>query len=308
MKRKVLLLIVAFFALKFNISAATVTLQDAQTVALNFFNVTTGNNQVRQPLTATLQYTRNETDNTIDFYVFNISPVKGFVIVSATDNDDPIIGYSTESSFRNDFSKIGLNEWLGRWAEELHYVSLNNVVASPYAAVRWAAYRQGFAPPVVKSGGVNQLCKTTWSQENDYGTGPNLYNTVCPGSGQNQAVTGCVATAMGQIMKYWNYPTKGLSSSSYDDEQPNYTDNNGVLSFNYGNTTFHWTNMPDSLAPNSPTAQINAVDSLLYACGVSVDMDYTPSGSGAYVTTAEAGSGACAQKSYVQYFWLSECH
>jgi Peptidase C10 family/Spi protease inhibitor/Secretion system C-terminal sorting domain/SprB repeat len=304
MKRKVLLLIVAFFALKFNISAATVTLQDAQRVALNFFNVTTGNNQTRLPLTATLQYTRTETDNVVDFYVFNISPVKGFVIVSATDNDDPIIGYSTESSFPNDFSKIGLNEWLGRWAEELHFVSLNNVVASPYAATRWAAYRQGFAPPVLKSGTVGPLCQTTWDQSNPTSSTPVLYNTYCPGTGSNQAVTGCVATTMAQIMRYWKYPAQGSGGNvCYTDNTNNgYSNNYGQLCFNFTSYSFDWANMPLGLTNSSSSAQITAVGKLMYAAGVTVNMDYGASGSGAFVQTSEAGGGACAQLAYVQNF------
>lgn len=303
MKRKFLFVGLVLLALNFYSSAATVTQSDARSVALNFFNITTNNNQVRNPLTATLQYSWTESDGSVDFYVFNMSPIKGFVIVSGTDNDDPIIGYSTESTFRTDFTNVGLVNWLHRWSEELHYVILNNVVASPLAATRWTAYRAGYAPPTVKSGSVSPLCQTTWDQDNESGYTPALYNNYCPGSGQNQAVTGCVATAMAQIMKYWNYPATGTGSSSYDDEtSQGYQEDYGTLSFNYGNTTFQWTNMPNELTNSSTTTQIDAIGTLMYACGVSVDMDYSPSGSGAIVFTDEAGGGACAQKSYVQYF------
>ncbi len=304
MRKNILLLVCAVLL---NLSAAfanSVSVQQAQTIATTFFKIKLGNNAPRTALTATLNYTRTETDNTVDFYVFDMSPVKGFVIVSATDNDVPIIGYSTTSPFPTDFSKIGLREWLNRWSEELHYVALHNITATPLASIQWDAYRQGVAPASEKAGGVTPFCQTTWDQNTEYGTGPNLYNNYCPGgTGTNQAVTGCVATTMAQIMRYWNYPTKGTSSSSYNDAtSQGYSQDYGTLSFNYGNTTFDWANMPLTLTNTSTTTQIDAVGTLMYACGVSVDMDYSPTGSGAFVLTSESGGGACAQKSYVTYF------
>ena len=282
--------------------ANLVSEQDAQILAVNFFKVTT---QSRSQLTATLKYTRTETDNTVDFYAFDMSPVKGFVIVSATDNDIPVIGYSTESYFPTDFSKIGLKELLNRWSEELHYVILNNVVATPTAATKWAAYRQGVKPINEKTGSVAPFCPTLWDQNTEYQTGPNLYNNYCPGgTGANQAVTGCVATAMAQIMRYWKYPVTGTGSHSYQDATNlGYQENYGTLSFNYGATTFDWADMPaPSLTNTSTTAQINAVGTLMYAAGVAVEMDYSPNGSGAIVIASEAGGGANAQSAYVTYF------
>ena len=282
--------------------ANIVSQQDAQTLAVNFFKVTT---QSRTQLTATLKYTRTEADNTVDFYAFDMSPVKGFVIVSATDNDIPVIGYSTESYFPTDFSKIGLKEWLNRWSEELHYVILHNVVATPAAATKWAAYRQGVAPVNEKVNSVAPFCPTLWDQNTEYQTGPNLYNNYCPGgTGTNQAVTGCVATTMAQIMRYWKYPVTGIGTHSYQDATSlGYQMDYGTLSFNYGATTFDWANMPaPSLTNTSTTAQINAVGTLMYAAGVSVEMDYSPNGSGAMVIASEAGGGANAQSAYVTYF------
>ena len=303
MKKNVLLLVCAVLLSMGHTFAANVNVQQARAVALNFFKIKLGNVHTAG-IAATLQYTRTEADNTVDFYVFNMSPVKGFVIVSATDNDEPVIGYSTESVFASDFSKIGLNEWLNRWTTELHYVIHNNVIATPLAASHWAAYRQGVAPASVKAGTVGPLCQTNWDQYNETATTPALYNNYCPGTGTNQAVTGCVATTMSQIMRYWKYPVKGTGSSSYNDAtSQGYQTDYGTLSFNYGTTTFDWANMPaPGLTNSSTTAQINAVGTLMSATGISVEMDYSPNGSGAAVLTSQSGGYACAQKSYVQYF------
>jgi len=303
MKKHFLPVICALLLSSVSTFAADVILQDAQSTAVNFFKVTLGS-QAPRTLTPSLVYTRTETDGTVDFYVFEMNEVKGFVILSATDNDEPVIGYSTESRFPTDFSKIGLNEWLGRWSTELHYVKQHNVIASPLASAHWAAYRQGVAPAAVKSGSVTPFCPTTWDQNTEYQTGPNLYNNFCPGgSGTNQAVTGCVATAMAQIMRYWNYPPVGTLSYSYDDATMyGYQENYGTLSANFADSTFDWANMPAMLTNTSSTVQINAIGRLMSCAGISVGMDYSPNGSGAIVLTAEAQGGPSAQNSYVQYF------
>ena len=302
MKKTILLLTCAVLLSMSHAFATDITVQDAQSVAVNFFKTKLGNS-VPRGLTATLKYTRTEADNVVDFYVFETSPTKGFVIVSATDNDEPIIGYSTESYFPTDFSKIGLNEILNRWSTELHYVKTHNVVATPTSASHWVSLRNSIPIPSEKAG-VTPFCQTTWDQNTEYGTGPNLYNNFCPGgTGTNQAVTGCVATTMAQIMKYWSYPPVGIGSNSYEDDQNmGYQSNYGILSANFADSTFSWANMPATLTNQSTTTQINAIGRLMACAGISVDMDYSPNGSGAVVLTSQAGGGPSAQDAYVTNF------
>ena len=164
MKNKITIFVIAFCSWCFCAEAGTVAVQDAQGVAVNFFKTATGNRALRTPLTATLKYTRVETNSSVSMYVFDMSPVKGFVIVSASDYEDPIIGYSTESSFAIDFSKTGLKELLGRWGQEIAYVERNHIMAEPRTAMLWASYRQGVTPVSEKSSGVGPLCTTTWNQ------------------------------------------------------------------------------------------------------------------------------------------------
>jgi len=114
------------------------------------------------------------------------------------------------------------------------------------------------------------------------------YNASCPADAagpDGHVWAGCVATAMAQVMKYHNYPTTGTGSHSYS--HPTY----GTLSANFGETTYNWASMPDSLSDyNSDVAK------LLYHIGVSVDMDYAPDGSGAYMSDA-----AYALETYFKY-------
>ena len=276
------------------VTAAAVTIATAKTIATNFFNLNTANGGTN---TATLNYTRTESDGTIDYYVFDISPAHGFVIVSADDNLNPVIAYSTESNFNSSASKVGVSDWLKHSAAKIHFSIQQHIPADTRITNLWNSYTQGLNPVSSRSGSVGPLLSTTWDQE------PN-YNALCPfNSTDNQrAVTGCVATAMAQIMKYWAYPAQGKGSYSYDDSPPNFSNTYGTQSANFATTVYNWTNMPASI--NSAN---NDIATLMYQCGVSVAMDYgddNQGGSGAWVLQSEAGgnNAPCAQYSYVNYF------
>jgi hypothetical protein len=75
---------------------------------------------------------------------------------------------------------------------------------------------------------------------------------------------------MAQVMKYWNHPVQGTGFHSYN--HPNY----GTLSANFGSTTYNWASMPNRL-----TSTNTAIATLMYHCGVSVDMNYGVRESGA---------------------------
>ena len=114
---------------------------------------------------------------------------------------------------------------------------------------------------------VGPLIKTKWGQSisND-GQDTNAYNEFAPGEDScvrgHHCPAGCVAVAMGQIMKFWNYPFFLANS----------------------NVTFEWCNMTNKLMVTNPCYDINkhAINNLLQDCGESVDMIYTCSGSEAY--------------------------
>ncbi|HRG90072.1 MAG TPA: C10 family peptidase, partial [Chitinophagales bacterium] len=96
------------------------------------------------------------------------------------------------------------------------------------------------------------------------------------------------------IMKFWNYPTQGTSYHSYNDQRY------GSQSANFASTTYNWAGMPNVL--NSPN---NSVATLMYHCGVSVDMSYgvaQTGGSSAYVVASMSPGQACAEYSYKTYF------
>lgn len=118
---------------------------------------------------------------------------------------------------------------------------------------------------------VEPLIQTTWSQDG-------YYNQYCPAdtNGPNgHTYVGCVATAMAQIIRYWQWPQSGFNSN-------NYTADYGTLSLDFSAATYNYDNMPNNIDSGSTAAQIDAVAALSYHCGIGVNMDYGPYSSGAF--------------------------
>ncbi|MHB8258840.1 MAG: C10 family peptidase [Bacteroidia bacterium] len=256
----------------------------AQKVAESFYKKSTK----LQSVNLTLAYTEKSANGLPVYYAFNVNTNDGFVIVTADDAAHPIIGYSTKNKFVVPQAKSNIAGWLNKRKLEVEDIRIRNVVADKQIANEWAgnppkSNNRLSSNASTASYSIAPLCQTTWNQSPGY-------NDSCPGG----SVTGCVATAMAQVMKYWNYPTTGTGSSSYCDcTSGGFSNQYGTLSANYGTTTYNWATMPLT-GSNTDVAQ------LMYDCGVSVDMDYSPNGSGAWVITAD--DSICSQRSYVKYF------
>ena len=204
------------------------------------------------------------------FHVFNTP--KGFVIVAADDCAHPILGYSDEGSFNANDIPVQMQAYLSGFVEQIEY-GIEHRVADPEIAREWQIVRRsGLLHEERATTAVAPLLTTMWNQ-NCY------YNNLCPDDASgpcSHVYAGCVATAMAQIMKYWNYPITGTGSHTYTpDGYPEQT-------ANFGATTYNWANMPNTISASSSSTQLNAVATLIWHCGVSVDMMYGPNGSGAY--------------------------
>lgn len=199
--------------------------------------------------------------------VFNFSN-GGWVMVSADDGFRPVLGYSLQGHY--DTSAVSPQEkfWVSQY--------LKTISASvPQKSTRdaeWDRWLSGSGYSAAKQ--VPPLCTTKWTQGC-------YYNEMCPDDTAgpcDHAVTGCVATAMGQIMRKWNYPARGNGYHEY--QHPVY----GTISADFGSAVYGWAAMPDSLANQClPAAEI------LFHCGVSCNMNYGPyeSGGGLLATAFE---------------------
>lgn len=217
--------------------------------------------------------TYNTNDDDVAFYIFNSS--NGFVIVSAVDYAIPILGYSDEGRFDNGNVPIQMEEYLQGFVEQIQYGKDHNLTPDDETALQWELVRTtGRINNKRSTYAVAPLLTTTWDQ-NQY------YNYMCPADANGpggHVYAGCVATAMGQIMKYWEYPTTGNGSHTYTPE------GYPQQSVNFGATTYDWSNMPNALTYSSTMTQINAVAQLIWHCGVAVDMDYSYTWSGSNIT------------------------
>jgi hypothetical protein len=214
------------------------------------------------------------------FYVLNAD--HGFIIVAADDIVAPILAYSDEKVFTTDNICPSVRKWLDSYKMQIEYAIENNMSATEEIKTSWNELLNPTNNPITtrSPNTVNPLVKTKWDQ-------PYPYNTLCPGS----SVTGCVATAMAQILKYWNYPENGTGFHSFNSKDY------GTLSVNFGSTTYKWSSMPNSISSSN-----SAIATLMYHCGVSVNMSYSPQESGAWVIENSPTPEANCEYAFKTYF------
>ena len=205
-------------------------------------------------------------------YVFTTD--NSFVLLSADDCVQPILGYSLTSRFDIENMPANKRAWIQGYSDAIQYAVEHQTRASAEVAQQWHDLAEGNLDMGRAITVVAPLIQTQWDQGWPY-------NNLCP----DGTVTGCVATAMAQMMKYWNYPPTGIGMHSYEW-------NGQTVSADFGNTTYDWDNMLNSYSDNSTEAEQNAVATLMFHCGVSVDMNYGPGWAGGSGAFAESIAGA----------------
>jgi len=153
-------------------------------------------------------------------------------------------------------------------------------VALESRASLWQDLITGRVPPLkVIAQGPQQMeleLTTTWHQGAPF-------NNFCPMGDGGRSVVGCTATAMAQIMKYWEWPPSGNDNSSYiwDGDQSCGGDvGGGALGATYSDP-YDWNNMPDDCTGGCSQMEQDALAELSYEIGVSIETDYGRCGSGA---------------------------
>ena len=207
--------------------------------------------------------TRGAASSEPSFYVFN-QGASAYVIVSGDDSMKPILGYSDEGAFVTENLPDNIRGWL-----ELCDAAYNEAVkgeARVQPVSTSATTRSNFAESVAPLlGDIN------YNQDEPY-------NGQCPMIRGERAMTGCVATAMAMVMRYWQYPEHGQGEHAITDRET------GIVSsyrFDFGNATFDWADMLPSYGGDYTDTQAAAVAELMYACGVAVDMEYSTDASAA---------------------------
>lgn len=208
---------------------------------------------------------------TSPYYVFPFGENKGFAIVSGDDDMPEIVGYADHGTYDANNMPAAMAAFLNNYRATIEAMKQGNASAIKNIAEAKALRANNTRATTAVSPLLGDI---KWNQSEPY-------NNMCPKyDGTNLSATGCVATAMAQVMMYWKYP-KELKADI--NEYKTYTHKLPVAGELKGQK-YDWDNMLPTYTNNNYTqTQANAVAKLMLHCGKAVEMDYGEE-SGANVT------------------------
>ena len=277
-------LTILFLTLTFSMAlfAQKVTQEQARQKAKNFFKdkgIVSSN-----PRRAT--WAGQQPDSTHeDIYVFNAENKGGFVIISGDERAPEVLGYADSGSLDMDTLPPNIKWWLSEYSKQIKAIDSLDIT-------KRGAFKR--APKAA----IATLMTTEWGQNNPY-------NMNCPDFfGQGNCFTGCVATAMAQVMYYH----RGSSTNRTTAKIPGYKGEfwqgvNGQLTIGEipEGAIIDWDNMLDKYNGSETTVQKEAVANLMLYCGVSVKMDYAGPGALSAGSAAYSFDVPVAMKQYFDY-------
>lgn len=199
-------------------------------------------------------------EGTPALYLFTGAERRGLVIASASSETAPVLGYSDCGEFDAASMPPSMRALLDDYSREIAQAEAGDV-------------RTVFAAPAPERESIAPICKTQWNQNAPY-------NDLTPELSGQHSMTGCVATAMAQVMKVFEWPAEhGEGFVSY-----RWNAGGTQLSYNLANSTMDWAGMLDNYRGESTPAQRQAVASLMRDCGYATEMQYSLTSSG---TTAD---------------------
>ncbi|MBO5540985.1 MAG: C10 family peptidase [Muribaculaceae bacterium] len=276
MTNKTLALLAVAMQVAVSSLAGPVTADQAREAAAAFVQQKQGTQRTLRM--ASQSPTMQAAANTGYYYIYNVGNDNGFVIVSGDDRTTPILGYSTVGQF--DAAKVptNLQGMLDGYARQLQALAAMSDVE---AATRLAAPRR--TTTVNTRNSIAPMITTNWDQATPYWNHcPQFMNSEDEADGYELAYTGCVATAMAQVMKYHNWPAQCSQTI------PSYTVTYSTGDYNYGtfNTdelapmAFDWAHMKDNYTGAEEEVYTEAVSWLMLYAGCAAHMQYGLSASG----------------------------
>jgi hypothetical protein len=246
-----------------SVQAETVTPEEARDIAVEFLRHQPVGVGRRVPIQNRIQLKaiRNKPlSDEAAFYVYELEQ-HGYVLVSADDRVRPVLGYSQNGTYDEQQMPTNMRAWMDNIARQIA-----NVKGGSFARVRKADHYANVSPLLEKDG-------IHWNQGKPY-------NNNCPSVSGEKCPTGCVATAAGQIMRYWKYPSQGRGQHSYEW-------NGKTLSVDFTDHAYNWSEiLADYSAVQYNSEQAKAIARLMSDIGISFNMNYAPGGSGANEPTA----------------------
>jgi len=274
--KKSLFFLCIILSLAAYVHAQQVSFDEAQKVANNFFGKTHKSLQGCTQMVVV-------GGNTL-YYIFNAD--NGYVVIAGDKKSVPVLAYSDVAPFDASTVIPPMQMWLNYYKKQLFALSqATDLPVEEKVARSWEELQNPSKTHKNNTPVVAPLLSSKWGQGKHY-------NYYCPYDVQagsnynNHAVAGCVATAMAQIMYYYRFPETGVGLESYSPSRYDTT-----LTANFGNTQYNYAAMQDR--PD----KLNLAASLLtYHCGVAVNMNYGPDGSG-----ASSYMAAYAMREYFRY-------
>ena len=265
--KKILMAVAALCCMTMTMMAEPVSPSAARQIAARFLKekgAALKSEAMRAPRRAMGRATDNkEQTEASPYYVFNASASKGFVIVSGDDcvGENLVLGYTAQGSFKAENIPDNMQWWLDEMECQISELSRRGTKASTVAL----------------HDDVVPLVTALWDQGDNYYNPQNPYNAFCPETDGQLCVTGCMATALSQVLYYYRWPQGPLS-----DDLPAYSMENGRVIDGLPATTFDWDNMVDDYKQPTTDIQQAAVAALMRYCGQLIQMDYTPQISNGY--------------------------
>ena len=256
MKKSYLLLLMLFVSIV--AMGGPVTPDEARQKITKFMNPRRANaiSESSLQLVATSHYQVQKETMAASYYVFNVGEGHGFVIAGADDRIPAVLGYSSKGQFDPQHMPENMKAWLQGYNDQMAYLNEHPEAAAPQKTV--------------SGGSIAPLLQSEWDQGNPY-------NLLCPEDGGQHSVTGCAATAMAQVMYFWQWPKQTVA------EIPGYksSDKGFVLPAIPAGKSIDWENMVPKYTGGETDAQKQAVAELMLLCGTAVQMDYSANSSAA---------------------------
>ncbi len=286
MTKKLIFLLAFVLQVSLVASAAHVTQAQAKSEALAFIQQKQGAPKSLRFMASAPRVQSASVDNAC-YYIFNVGNNGGFVIVSGDDRTNPILGFSDEGAFDPNNVPANMQSWLKGYEEQIKAL---DSMSDSEAKTLLAAPK--LRATVDTRNSIAPMISTKWDQATPYWNEcPQFMNSDDEADGYELAYTGCVATAMSQIMKFYEYPAQTSQvipaySFTYSDGNYNYST---VQMEELPITTFDWAHMKDSYTGAEDEVYTTAVAHLMLYVGCSIKSQYGVSATGAYTDDIPKG-------------------
>lgn len=253
MKKHILSSFIVFLLLIPSLLGKEITKEVATTVAFNFLAERNMDVTLSDPLL-------KKHKGVSSYFAFNFET--GFIIISANTSTYPVLAYSFESNYGENNYPPSFVFWMQQVANQIE----TNEETPNYILHSWEHFLSEEFRPKQLFENISPLLSTKWDQGK-------FYNSAFPADtnfSSGHPYAGCVAVAIGQIMKYYNWPKTGNGQNTIPSPY-------GELIADFGNTNYDWMLMENDLSDEN-----SAVAELLYHGAIAVNSEFYPQGTGAY--------------------------